>query len=114
MNGPQFTSPRDPPSAKHVRRARPPGQPVLISIDSLELLLHANVGPLYHKIETNDPERRLFGYIPAMARSSLGQIGALTAEFFCERILRCAGHVLMEGNTLLKRRRSCASSSYYG
>ena len=71
------------------------------TIDRLELLLHADVGPLYKKIESNDPDRRLFGYIPAMARSSLGQIGALNAESFCERILRNAGHVLSEGNTLL-------------
>ena len=31
----------------------------------------------------------------------MGQIGALNAESFCERILRNAGHVLSEGNTLL-------------
>jgi len=36
-----------------------------------------------------------------MASSSYGQIGALNAESFCERVLRCAGHVLTEGNTLL-------------
>ena len=36
-----------------------------------------------------------------MAASSFGQIGALNAESFCERTLRCAGHVLTEGNTLL-------------
>ena len=36
-----------------------------------------------------------------MACSSFGQIGALNAESFCERVLRGAGHVLTEGNTLL-------------
>ena len=41
------------------------------------------------------------GYIPLMATASHGQIGALNAESFCERTLRCAGHVLKEGNTLL-------------
>lgn len=40
-------------------------------------------------------------YIPLMATASHGQIGALNAESFCERTLRCAGHVLKEGNTLL-------------
>jgi hypothetical protein len=39
--------------------------------------------------------------IPLMATASFGQIGALNAESFCERVLRCAGHVLTEGNTLL-------------
>ena len=28
-------------------------------------------------------------------------LGALNAESFCERVLRCAGHVLTEGNNLL-------------
>ena len=36
-----------------------------------------------------------------MASCSYGQIGALNAESFCERVLRGAGHVLSEGNTLL-------------
>ena len=36
-----------------------------------------------------------------MATASFGQIGALNAESFCERVLRGAGHVLTEGNTLL-------------
>ena len=43
----------------------------------------------------------LYGLIPLMASASFGQIGALNAESFCERVLRCAGHVLTEGNTLL-------------
>jgi hypothetical protein len=29
-----------------------------------------------------------------MASSSYGQIMGLNAESFCERVLRCAGHVL--------------------
>ena len=45
--------------------------------------------------------RKLYGYIPLMANSSAYQIGALNAESFCERVLRCAGHILTEGNTLL-------------
>ena len=36
-----------------------------------------------------------------LAKSSPYQIGALNAESYCERVLRCAGHVLTEGNTLL-------------
>ena len=30
------------------------------------------------------------------------RLGALNSEGFCERMLRAAGHVLTEGNTLLK------------
>lgn len=60
-----------------------------------------DVGKLYRNIMETDQDRRLYGLIPLMATSSYGQIGALNAESFCERVLRCAGHVLTEGNTLL-------------
>ena len=60
-----------------------------------------DMGPLYLKIIAEDPDGVKFGYIPLMASSSFGQIGALNAESFCERILRAAGHVMTEGNTLL-------------
>ena len=33
---------------------------------------------------------------------SMSASKALNSEGFCERMLRCAGHVLTEGNTLLK------------
>ena len=61
----------------------------------------ATVGRLYKKIKAADADRRIYGYIPLMASCSNGQIGALNAESFCERVLRCAGHVLSKGNTLL-------------
>ena len=64
-------------------------------------LLPLDVGPLYKKLEKSDPERRVYGHIPRMAACCYGQIGALNAESFCERSLRCAGHVLTEGNSLL-------------
>ena len=58
-------------------------------------------GTLYIKFKKTDAERKIYGFIPLMAACSYGQIGALNAESFCERALRCAGHVLNEGNTLL-------------
>ena len=58
-------------------------------------------GDLYTKIITTDENSRLYGFIPVMASSSPYQIGALNAESFCERVLRCAGHILTDGNTLL-------------
>ena len=36
-----------------------------------------------------------------MASSSVGQLGALSAESYCERILSCANNVITNGNTLL-------------
>lgn len=37
-----------------------------------------------------------------MASCSTGQLGALSAESYCERVLSCSYNVLTEGNTLLK------------
>ena len=59
------------------------------------------MGHLYRELEARDPGRKLYGWIPRMASCSYAQIGALNAESFCERVLRCAGNVLDEGNTLL-------------
>jgi hypothetical protein len=70
------------------------------ALDTVADLMPLDVGKLYRKIEKMDL-RRYYGHIPRMASSSIGQIGALNAESFCERSLRCAGHVLDEGNTLL-------------
>ena len=41
------------------------------------------------------------GLIPLMASCSKGQIGALNAESFCERVLSQANLVMTDGNTLL-------------
>ena len=71
------------------------------ALDAVADLLPLDVGKIYRKITETDTYRRLYGYIPLMASSSFGQIGTLNAESFCERVLRCAGHVLTEGNTLL-------------
>ena len=67
-------------------------------IDLMELL-HIDVGPLYLKIKAE--ANPAYGYIPLMASSSYGQIGALNAESFCERMFSCAGGVMDSGNTLL-------------
>jgi hypothetical protein len=83
------------------------------SLDTVADLMSLDVGKLYRKIIETDSDRRLYGYLPLMASCSYGQIGALNAESYCERVLRCAGHVLTEGNTRCSRTRSsrCSSSS---
>ena len=60
-------------------------------IDLMELL-HIDMGPLYLKIKAE--ANPVYGYIPLMASSSYGQIGALNAESFCERMFSCAGGVM--------------------
>eukprot|EP00664_Eupelagonemidae_sp_cell27_P000382 gene382-9428_t len=70
-------------------------------LDAVADLMPLDIGQLMQSIQKSDPERKVYGWLPLMASCSYAQLGALNAESFCERILRCAGHVLTEGNTLL-------------
>jgi len=54
--------------------------------DDLIDQLHLDIGRIYRNLENQSR----FGFLPAMASCSTGQIGALMAESFCERILSCA------------------------
>ena len=49
-----------------------------------------------------DPDRALFGYIPIMATTCKGSIGALLSASFCERINSCANQIFTAGNTSLE------------
>ena len=71
------------------------------ALDTVRDLMPLDIGILYRKIEASDKERRSFGYIPRMACRSIGQLGALNAESFCERVLSNANLVMTDGNTLL-------------
>ena len=53
-----------------------------------------------HFIE-QDPDRAFFGYLPKMATTSQGSIGALLFASFCERINSYANQVLTSGNSSL-------------
>jgi len=70
-------------------------------LDIFEDLSELNPGYLYKHIEKLDTDKRANGLLPLMASFSRGQIGALCAESFCERILSDANDVCHEGNTLL-------------
>ena len=58
--------------------------------DDLIDQLHLDIGRIYRNLE----HQSRFGFLPAMASCSTGQIGALMAESFCERILSCAKQVV--------------------
>ena len=83
-----------------------PNAKLVPPLDAINDLLGLDVGPIYRKFEESDAERKIYVRLhPAHGRvtactASL-EIGALNAESFCERSLRCAGHVLTEGNSLL-------------
>ena len=63
--------------------------------------MQLDIGRLYKHVEGVDQGRKLYGWIPLMASCSTGQLGALSAESYCERVLSCAKNVLVKGNTLL-------------
>ena len=48
-----------------------------------------------------DQNRALFGYLPKMATTCEGSIGALLSASFCERINSCANQIVTTGNTSL-------------
>eukprot|EP00295_Goniomonas_pacifica_P031926 CAMPEP_0175968826 /NCGR_PEP_ID=MMETSP0108-20121206/40118_1 /TAXON_ID=195067 ORGANISM="Goniomonas pacifica, Strain CCMP1869" /NCGR_SAMPLE_ID=MMETSP0108 /ASSEMBLY_ACC=CAM_ASM_000204 /LENGTH=238 /DNA_ID=CAMNT_0017297533 /DNA_START=102 /DNA_END=815 /DNA_ORIENTATION=+ len=60
-------------------------------------LLKMNPGELY--LEAEQDAR--FGAIPSMASCSIGQLGALNAESFCERVISAANLVMTDGRTML-------------
>ena len=64
-------------------------------------LMELDMGIFYNKIIQSDTDRKIYGYIPAMASCCYAEIGALNAESFCERVLSAANLVVNEGNTLL-------------
>ena len=66
--------------------------------DAMIKLLYMDMGPMYLLLET---EANL-GWLPRMASCSRGQLGALMAESFCERILSCAKQVLHAERLSLK------------
>jgi hypothetical protein len=69
--------------------------------DLVHDLMPLDMGVLYKKIIASDPGRKVYGHLPNMAACSGGQIGALNAESFCERVISCANLVVTDGNTLL-------------
>ena len=78
-------------------------------------LMNCDVGPLYLKLngmtevkKSVDPDgervekvRSVFGLLPLMASCSDGQIGALNAESYAERVISGASLVMTNGSTLL-------------
>ena len=74
------------------------GSVAVALVDSPQQLYPSYV---YKNIEKLDTDKRAYGWLPPMASSSGGQIGALCAERLCERILVEANDVCHDGNTLL-------------
>ncbi len=59
--------------------------------------MSVDIGNMYKELS----KHKVYGHLPAMAGCSMGQLGALNAESFCERILSCANNLIKSDNTLL-------------
>ena len=69
--------------------------------DTMELW-YVNMGfVLKHLRIDTDVDRHLYGFLPKMATTSKGSIGALPASSFAERVISVGNQVLTQGNTLL-------------
>jgi len=71
------------------------------NLDVIKDLMKLDVGVLYKKLESTDPNRMKYGFLPLMASCSLGQLGALNAESYAERVNSMGKLVLMDANSLL-------------
>ena len=69
--------------------------------DLVRDLLKIDVLQLYEKMIKTDKNRSKYGFLALMAGCSEGQVGALNAESYAERVNSVAKLVLTEGNTLL-------------
>ncbi len=74
-----------------------PLKPLEVIRDMLDL----DMGIIYRTLISGDQDRSNFGWLPLMASCSVGQIGALLAESFCERAISQANLILTDRNTRL-------------
>ena len=66
-------------------------------VDSADHLLPLNIGKLY--IQAHQSNK--YGYLPLMASSSKGQLGALMAESYCERVISVGNMISTDRNVVL-------------
>ena len=71
-------------------------------LDVVTHLLKLDVGIIYRDITDKIDQKMLrFGFIPLLASCSVGEVGAVNAESFCERVLSVCNTAMTDGNTLL-------------
>ena len=70
--------------------------------DKVADLMQLPIGRVYKNIiAVGNGEDPIYGFLPLMAGCSKGQIGALNAESYAERVLSVANLIVTDGNTLL-------------
>lgn len=70
--------------------------------DIVEDLMKMDIEKVYTKLIKTDPMKTKYGWLPLMATcSNEGNIGALNAESYAERVISQASLVMTDGNTLL-------------
>lgn len=66
-------------------------------VDVVDHLLPLNIGKLYIKAHQSNK----YGYLPLMASSSKGQLGALMAESYCKRVISVGNMISTDRNVVL-------------
>lgn len=71
--------------------------------DDIDLmdLMQVDIGKLYLRLQADDVDQKKYGYLLMMAAGSKGELGALMAESFAERMISAANDIMDTGNTLL-------------
>jgi hypothetical protein len=72
-----------------------------VPLDLINDLMPLNMGKVYLKILTGEHDRTQFSFFSLMAGCCDGQIRALNAESFAERVMSASNLVMTDGNTLL-------------
>lgn len=72
------------------------------TFDIVNNLMDVDMGIVYLDILKTDPDRSHFGFMPHLASSSTGEIGALSAESYSERIISAANVTMTDANTRMK------------
>jgi len=68
----------------------------------IEDLMDLDMGVVFLDIIKSDPDRMNFGFMPLLASSSEGEIGAVNAESYAERVISAANLTMDHGNTSMK------------
>jgi hypothetical protein len=86
---------------EHHSCVQDPDEPDPDTLDVVDDLMKVNVSKAYSDLQKADPLQTKFGWLLLMATCSKGNIGAMNAESYAERVISQANLVMTNGNTLL-------------
>lgn len=69
------------------------------TLDIVEDLMDLDMGVVYLDLIKSDPLRATFGFMPLLASCSEGELGAVNAESYAERVISASNITMDHGNT---------------